>query len=177
MGYTAMNHSDPVVERPASYEAFFHDEYRNMVALAVAVSGSRAIGEDLAQEAMLRAHRNWDRVSRYDKPGAWVRRVTLNLASSARTRFAREARARLRLGTPPTIGAPPEPDEAVWQAVKSLPPGQRSAAALYYLEDRSVAEIAEIMDVAENTAKAHLHKARAALATKLGQDYTEGGVA
>jgi RNA polymerase sigma-70 factor (ECF subfamily) len=173
-----MNHSDPVVERPASYEAFFHEEYRNMVALAVAVSGSRAIGEDLAQEAMLRAHRNWDRVSTYDKPGAWVRRVTLNLASSARTRFARETRARLRLGGRATsISAPPEPDEAVWRAVKSLPPGQRSAAALYYLEDRSVAEIAEIMEVAENTAKAHLHKARAALSAKLGRQYTEGGAA
>ena len=168
MGYTDVTHRDPVVERSEPYEQFFHREYRTMVALAIAVSGSRAIGEDIAQEALLRAHRNWDRISTYDKPGAWLRRVTINLATSARSRLMREAKARFRWGSQQSlIEDPPEVDTAIWAAVGRLPAGQRSAAALYYLEDRSVAEIAEILDVTENTAKAHLHKARAGLARAL----------
>lgn len=168
MDQTIMTNSDPVVERPERFEDFFHREYRGMVALAAAVSGSRALGEDLAQEALWRAHRNWQTVSMYDKPGAWLRRVTINLASSARTRLRREVQAKLRLSSERTDAATGEPlDGDVWDAVRRLPAGQRSAVALFYLEDRSVADIAQIMGVAENTAKAHLHKARLALAAAL----------
>ncbi len=165
-----MQHPDPVVEAPESYEVFFHREYRSMVALAVAVSGSRALGEDLAQEALLRAHRHWPEISRYDKPGAWLRRVTINLALSAKTRVVKEAAARIRWGRQQTpIAEPPEHDHTIWEAVGRLPGGQRAAVALYYLEDRSVADIAEVLDVAEGTAKAHLAKGRAALARALPQ--------
>ncbi len=66
-----------------------------MVALAAAVSGSAESVEDVAQEAMVRARRHWDRVGAYDKPGTWVRRVTINLAISSRRRIALEAKARL----------------------------------------------------------------------------------
>ena len=45
--------------------------------------------EELAQEAFLRAHRSWETISGYDKPGAWLRRVTINLANSyLRTRVS-----------------------------------------------------------------------------------------
>ena len=80
---------------PADFETFFRREYKPMVALAAAVSGSAELAEDVAQEAMVRARRHWDRVSTYDKPGTWVRRVTINLALSSRRKLAREAKARL----------------------------------------------------------------------------------
>jgi RNA polymerase sigma-70 factor, ECF subfamily len=66
-----------------SYERFFLREYRGVVELAYALSGNRAGAEDIAQEAFLRAHRDWQRVGRYQYPGAWVRRVAANLATSA----------------------------------------------------------------------------------------------
>ena len=47
-------------------------DYQAVVGLAYALSGSRWLAEDLAQEAFLAAHRNWPRVSAYDQPGAWV---------------------------------------------------------------------------------------------------------
>ena len=79
----------------ATFETFFRREYKPMVALAAAVAGSAELAEDIAQEAMVRARRHWDRVSDYDKPGTWVRRATINLALSSRRKVALEAKARL----------------------------------------------------------------------------------
>ncbi len=151
-----------------TFDAFYLREFPRMVALAAAVSGSRAVAEDLAQEAMVRAHRHWDRIAGYDKPGAWVRRVTVNLATSAFRKRAAESRRLLRLGRPAAELPPPEPeDESVWAAVGELPRRQRAAVALFYLEDRPVREIAEILECTESTAKVHLHKGRTALAAAL----------
>lgn len=60
-------------EAAPSFDEFFRAEYPGLVVLLTAMSGSRAAAEELAQEAMLRAHVRWDRISRYDRPGAWVR--------------------------------------------------------------------------------------------------------
>ena len=63
--------------------------------------------------------------------------------------------------------APPEPTDDFWALVRQLPPRQAAAVALHYLEDRPVTEVAAILGCAEGTAKAHLHKGRAALARLL----------
>lgn len=139
-----------------------------MVALAVAVSGSRIAAEDIAQDAFVKAHDRWDELSTYDKPGAWVRRVTINLALNTRKRVVAETKVRMKLGLEPTIGPPPEPDDVVWKAVSRLPKKQRAAVALFYLEDLSTREISEALGCKESTARVHLHKARTTLATSLG---------
>ncbi len=152
-----------------SFEALFVEEYPKMVALAAAVSGSRTFAEDLAQEAMQRLNRDWSKVQGYQSPGAWLRRVTINLALSQRRRFANEAKAKLRL-SPITADALPQSaaeHEPVWQAVAELPRKQRAAIALLYLEDRSIDEIADILDVAPSTVRVHLHRARQTLRDQL----------
>ena len=151
-----------------SYEALFIDEYPKMVALAAAVSGSRVFAEDLAQEAMHRLDRNWAKVQGFQSPGGWVRRVTINLALSHRKRLANEAKARLRLAITPTTLPPIAAEhEPVWQAVAALPRNQRAAVALHYLEDRSIEEIADILDISPSTARVHLHRGRQKLRDQL----------
>jgi len=159
-----------LVTSPPEYEDFYRREYPAMVALAAAVSGSFAAAEDLAQEALTRAFRRWGRISTYDRPGAWLRRVTINLALSRRRRLASEARLRLRLGGPPLVELPEGDETHVWIAVRRLPARQRAAIALYYLEDRSVAEIADILGCSEATIRVHLHRGRTKLATMLEHD-------
>lgn len=134
-------------------------------------------GRDLTQEAFLRLHQRWARVSRYDKPGAWLRRVLVNLATSRARRLATEARLLARLGrerlTPPTLTA-----EAAdfWGAVRTLPRRQAQAVALFYLEDRPSAEIAAILGCSEGTVRAHLHQGRTTLRARLGVgDHEEVG--
>jgi RNA polymerase sigma-70 factor (ECF subfamily) len=64
----------------------------------------------------------------------------------------------------------PSEAEAFWSNVRKLPKRQAQVIALHYLEDRSVAEIAEILECAPNTVKVHLHKGRQKLAGRLGID-------
>ena len=168
-----LERSDPVIRSaPELFEDFYIREYLAVVGLAYALSGSRWGAEDIAQEAFLAAHREWDRIGRYDKPGAWVRRVVANLSVSSLRRRAAEAKAlaRLPFGHRDPLPDLAEGDTEFWAAIRSLPRRQAQVVALFYLEDRSVAEIAEILDVTLGTVKRHLHDGRQALARRLRSD-------
>lgn len=154
-----------------TFEAVFVAEYSKMVALAAAVSGSRVFAEDIAQEAMGRLDRHWSSVGNFDKPGAWLRRVTINLALSQKRRLMNETKALLRIETPaPTLAKSRAEDEGVWRIVAELPKQQRAAVALFFLEDRSIEEIAEILNISASTARVHLHRARETLRTRLDEE-------
>ena len=64
----------------------------------------------------------------------------------------------------------PAEDDEFWAQVRALPKRQAQVIALHYLEDRPVAEIAEILDCAEGTVKVHLRNGRLRLADRLGLD-------
>ncbi len=152
-----------------AFEDVFRKEYASVVALALALTGSRWVAEELAQEAFIAAHRNWGRVGGYDQPGAWVRRVVTNLATSTIRRRIVEAKALLRLGDRERDRPPERPsgDAEFWEAVRSLPRRQSQVVALHYLEDLPVAEVAEVLEMAPGTVKKHLHDGRKTLARRL----------
>jgi RNA polymerase sigma-70 factor, ECF subfamily len=151
----------------AEFEDVYRRELRTMVALATSLTGDREVGVDLAHEAMLRAYRAWDKVRQLDRPGAWIRRVLINLAIDHARRRQRERRALTRLQPAPPMEAG-DPDSArFWAAVRALPERQRAAVALHYLDDLPVDEIAEILDVTGGTVKTSLFKARQSLARTL----------
>ena len=168
-----LERSDTVIRPvPEAFEDFYGREYLAVVGLAYALSGSRWGAEDLAQEAFMAAHRDWERIGLYDKPGAWVRRVVANLSVSALRRRAAETKAlaRIPFGHETSLPDLAERDPEFWAAIRSLPRRQAQVVALYYLEDRSVAEVAEILDVTLGTVKRHLHNGRQALARRLRSD-------
>lgn len=163
-------HKEELTVAYESFESFYRREFRNVVGLAYALSGSKLGAEDLAQEAFIKAHERWDRISGYDKPGAWVRRVVANLAVSGFRRRSAEKRAISRLAgqRQPGISDLEPEDQEFWEMVRDLPKRQAQATALFYVEDRSVAEIAEILECSPSTAKVHLFRGRQALGAKLG---------
>lgn len=160
---------------PESFDAFYKREFRRMVYLAHSTSGSSLAAEDLTQEAFIAAYKQWDTIARLDKPGAWVRRVVLNRSASAfhRRRCELKALSRLR----PVRGDLPDPlsgeTDEFWAQVRSLPRRQAQAIALRYLDQLSVRETAEVMQCSEGSVKTHLHRARAALAHRFGDDLGE----
>lgn len=62
-----------------------------------------ALGEELAQEALLRACARWPQVRALDSPRAWLYRVGINLARSRARRLVIGARALARHGATITI--------------------------------------------------------------------------
>jgi RNA polymerase sigma-70 factor (ECF subfamily) len=100
-----------------SFEELYRAEWGSMVGLAYTLTGSRAVAEDLTQEAMLRAYREWGRVSSYDNPATWVRRVVLNLAASRWRRRRSATKAMWRWRTTPEVV---EPDEFTEQSFCEL---------------------------------------------------------
>jgi DNA-directed RNA polymerase specialized sigma24 family protein len=71
------------------FEAFYVREDHAVVRLAYALSGSRLVAEDIAQEAFLRAYRDWQRIR---QPSAWVRKVAVRRAGRTVQRRLLEAR-------------------------------------------------------------------------------------
>jgi RNA polymerase sigma factor (sigma-70 family) len=159
----------PAVTSRAGFEAFYRREYAAVVALAYALCGRGGAAEDLAQEAFLTTYRHWAKVGDYDKPGAYVRHVVANLAVSHGRRRAAEGRALVGLAgrARSSVDDLEPPDAAFWRTVRSLPPRQAQCVALYYLEDRSAEEIAEILHCAVSTVRVHLHRGRLILEERL----------
>ena len=150
------------------FESFYRSESGRVLAVVTALTGNRAVAEELTQEAFATAHRKWAKISGYDQPGIWVRRVAVNRAiSSLRTRQA-ERRALDRVGRLP---ARPDADLSVndelWAAIRALPDKQAQAIALTYVEDLPPARVAEILGCREGTVKSHLNRARQTLAARL----------
>ena len=152
------------------FEMFYRREYTRMVAIARALLRSAGSAEDLAQESFVTAHRHWERIGAYDDPGAWVRRILINRATSLRRRMGAEWRAVNQLAgraderivpdlTPQTI--------EVWDEVRRLPRRQAQAIALHYVAQLSVEEIGQVMGCSSGAVKSHLHRARARLSARL----------
>lgn len=153
-----------------SFDAYYRADYSKLLGFGFVLTGSRPSAEDLVQDSLTVAHSSWHRINGYDDPGAWVRRVMVNKSRSRFRKLTSEAKALTRIGgRRPDVVLPSERSSEVIDAVRSLPPRQSQAIALRYWEDRSVEEIASILDCGTETVKTHLKRGRAALSQSLNQ--------
>jgi RNA polymerase sigma-70 factor (ECF subfamily) len=116
---------------------------------------------------MLAAYRKWRQVSNLELPEAWVRRACSNLAVSQFRRKLVELRAVTRLAARPQQPALEPADDRFWTAVRGLPKRQAQAAALRYLYQLDVADIARTLEITEGSVSQHLSRARARLVREL----------
>ena len=151
-----------------SFDDYYRSDYRKLVGLAYVMTGSHVAAEDLAQDALTEAHRKWAKISTYDDPAGWVRRVMINKSTSRLRRVRTEAKGLVQIAArrAETL-VPTERSLEVWEAVRRLPTRQAQVIALFYWEDRSIADISEILDLSPETTKTHLKRARSTLAIGL----------
>jgi RNA polymerase sigma factor (sigma-70 family) len=150
----------------------FVNDYPALVRTLFLIVHDRAAAEDIAQDAYIQLLTHWAKVSGYEHPAAWVRRVAIRLAvrETQRTRL----RARLERFTSPE----PAHDERTYDpdliaAVRSLTLRQRTIVVLFYFEDRPMDEIADLLGCSASSGWVHLHRARRRLAALLGEEVSD----
>jgi RNA polymerase sigma-70 factor (sigma-E family) len=150
----------PAPEPLVGYTAFFEREFPRVVRTVYLIVRDLGRAEDLSQEAFIQLLRHWKKVSSYERPESWVRRVAIRLA----TRHAHRERLRSLLERKTAVPSyETEPSVDILHALRTLSVNQRAAIVLYYYEDLSVDEVAEILECSQNTVKSHLHRARTSL--------------
>jgi len=136
-------------------EEFCHAVWPRLAASLGLYCNDAGVGEELAQEALVRAWARWDTVSDLACPESWVYSVGLNLARSRFRRARAERRAIGRLGPPresPTTASATDA-VAVRAAVAALPERQRAALVMRYFADLPVSDVAAAMDCADGTVR------------------------
>ena len=146
---------------------FFLAEHGSVLRTVRLILGDRQAAEDATQEAFYRLLVHWKKVSQYERPGAWVRRVAIRIAMRARRR---ERNDEFELGGNEVERAA---HVDLQQALRALSPAQRTAVVLFYYEDLPVGEVASLMACSEGTVKTHLHRARKQLAQVLGEELND----
>lgn len=154
--------------KTVTFDGFYEAEFESVLRTAYLVVRSRAVAEEITQEAFAKAFAAWWRVSRYAFPGAWVRKVALRMAVRQARRIVAHEELLDQLDAP--RDAPANLDIDLMRAIAQLSPSQRAAVVLFYLEDRPITEVAQLMDLSESTVKVHLHRGRQKLAQILGED-------
>lgn len=163
------------------FEEFYQANYRRLVAILFAVLGDRQEAEDAVQEAFARAYLRWPRLSGYDLPETWVRRVALRIAIDSGRRWRRRlgATAKLLNARQPDQAEPSDalPFTPLGRALMQLPMREREVLVLHYVADMSVGQISADRSVPTGTVKDRLAAGRRRLEHELAncQEETSHG--
>jgi RNA polymerase sigma-70 factor (sigma-E family) len=159
MGQTATweGNTDAVVSEPSparpelSFIELYHECFGSMVRLAFALTGSKALAEDLVQDAFVRVHAKWSRVQ---EPRPYLKRAVVNACRSAQRRQAREDRRTLEVVEPSTeLGG-----DELFDALAGLPYRQRAAIVLRFYEGLPDADVAEALGCRVGTVASLVHR-------------------
>lgn len=166
-------------ERDVAYTEFVHDQWAALYRTAFLLTGDHQRAEDVVQTALMKVYLAWPRVVSMSHPGAYARTVVVNQLTSWWRLRSNSERPVLTLVdqavSTPADRAVPAFDEGLveartlWGEVLVLPPRQRAVIVLRYYEDRSEAEIAEILGISAGSVKTHAHHAMATLRARLGE--------
>jgi RNA polymerase sigma-70 factor (sigma-E family) len=128
------------------------------------LTGNAHDADDLVQDALIRLRGAWSRVDRTDDPSGYVRTTMTRLHVSAWRRKRREW---------PVESVPEETrddagldrvdragmDDAIWAALKGLPPRQRAVIVLRFYERLTDAEIATMLGISRGTIRSQASRA------------------
>src|SRR5258708_2895342 len=132
--------------------------------MALAILKDRAGAEEVTQEVLFKL---WQALPHYDaraSPGTWLYTIARNTCLS--TSRSDSYRKTLPLDATTEPAAPPPAvitDLELAESIDRLPEIQRTAITLFYLQEKSIDEVARMLGIPDGTVKSHLHRARLAL--------------
>ncbi|MGA8982505.1 MAG: sigma-70 family RNA polymerase sigma factor [Candidatus Acidiferrales bacterium] len=141
--------------------------------VALGVLHNTAEAEDVAQEAMLRAYRNFHRLRERDRFRAWLVRMSFRLALDrirSKVRRERHERAAMELRSEASVenlASSREFQRQVARDLDELPEKLRIVMVLAAIEGYNTREVAKLAGLPEGTVKSRLFLARKRLAESL----------
>jgi RNA polymerase sigma-70 factor, ECF subfamily len=160
LGFVAV---DETLER--EFEARLADSSTLAFRVAYSVLRQREDAEEVAQEALAKAYRNFRRLRDRDRFRAWLVRLTWRLAldrqRSERRRLTRDTWAvgRPLEATAATVLANERAQE-LWAAIDALPEKLRIVVVLAGIEGHNEREIARLLKLPQGTVKSRLFLGR-----------------
>lgn len=139
-------------------------------AAAFSVCRNRADADDVVQDTFIRYCSVKKEFSGEEHLKAWLLKVAINRAKDIRSSFWRRNQVAWEDYMSDLEFEEPE-DGHLFEAVMQLPQKYRTAIHLFYYEDYSVAEIAQILHSREGTVKSQLNRGRALLRTMLKEEW------
>lgn len=157
-----------------TFEDYVAGRLPSLLRLAGALAGDPGTAEEVVQEVLLRASRQWPRIADLDAPNAYVRRMVVNEYQSWRRKWARLVpRAVIETGE-----AAPDPAERhaardeITRRLARLPPRQKAVIVLRFYEGMSDDAIAEVLGCSVSTVRSQASRALASLRLDAEPDRT-----
>lgn len=145
------------------YNQWVSDHYRFLLRSAWAMTGSRAVAEDVVQDCFANAWKYRNQLRKAELARAWLFRIMRHnalrhLVPAQRTPDDQEAS---RDEPAPDAGLDDRLD--VVKALTRIAPIHREVLVLYYFDDMPTAQMAEALEIAPGTVLSRLARAREAL--------------
>lgn len=163
----------PLMDRDAAFSDYVAARRAKLFRTACLLCGDPHRAEDIVQDALAKLYANWSRVTRADNVEGYVRRVLVNSHYSDHRRPWRRESTSALIELPLEPGLAPEDAEAIWAAIRSLPPGQRKVVVLRHIWDLSVEQTAADLGVSPGTVKSQTSDALATLRRVLASDFSD----
>ena len=140
--------------------------------VAFSVVRHRENAEDVAQDALVRAHKNFHKLRNRDGFRAWLVRTTWRLAIDHRRgevrRTARQVEhQRCTAPCADDAAATRERAEHLWEAIDALPEKLRMPLVMFSIVGHDLGEVARLLRLPEGTVKSRLFHARRQLQERL----------
>lgn len=149
------------------------DEYQShLYRIAFNICKNKEDAEDIVQDTFVQYHianKEYDDESHIR---AWLMRVTINKSRNTLRSFWRKHRQSLE-SYMEELNFPDSQSEELFEAVMKLPEKLRTVIHLFYYEDYSIKEIADILKLSESNVKTRLTRGRSMLKEQLKEAWND----
>lgn len=140
--------------------------------MAFSILQNAADAKDAVQLTFIQYHHSDLEFESEDHIRNWLFRTVISRAKDIRRSFWRRNRTSLEPFTQ-TLGFETPQQQTLFETVSALPENCRTVLQLYYYEDYSIKEIAEILGIRENTVKKRMERARKKLKEVLLEEWND----
>src|SRR5690348_13669266 len=156
------------------FDTFARAQLPRLLRYSLMLTGERELAADLVQDVLVKAYRQWPRISRTDRPDRYTLRMLTNqFLSWRRSWTARNVFATGELPEvvqPDDLGARHAVRDEMWRRLAGLPRRQRAVLVLRYYEQLTDAEIADVLGCSAGTVRGYAHRGLTSLRMDLAAE-------